>query len=517
MDSPIVYQNISIETPGGPQNYKVGFRLINYDDGGRELCSHNFKWMGIKQLDITEDIGNWTMEGQLCYLDNYATTERKINSTEKISNDENMTAEEKHDARAKSFLYQNNCKDFLDIYIRPEFNTGQDDGVTKTELPDFWCLSGRFVVYDREDIRGNEDDACTRLMFCDQDLIKMKTIRPVWCTTTSPDNKDMKGIDPNQATDYQRSMYTGDIIKSMLTTYGFEIDNQWWDRGRNRIFFSNYNNKTLFECIEFLLKHHVGYDVGDKCYFNKDYTTNKYTLISIYNYTLNAGKREFEPGELQREHMFFQYLVGGDATLNASTRYKAPLLIDKSYNVDIKAGPVTKYSYEESTPIAAINTNIPIAVVNHNGLKQFIVDAKYTPDKIEKVIKEKYIPNFYTNNGDIITHYTKDTKDYQVFSYQYTPYTDSAERERLNLSNPISRKLFTTLVLTIGTLGMVFRHPGTFFGFDREGWADNNYDNRLCGQWFLTNVSHHFENGQYINQITGVKMHSFEKMSMSKA
>ena len=64
---------------------------------------------------------------------------------------------------------------------------------------------------------------------------------------------------------------------------------------------------------------------------------------------------------------------------------------------------------------------------------------------------------------------------------------------------------------------MVYRHPGTFFGFDRNGWADNNYDNRLCGQWFLTNVSHHFENSQYINQITGVKMHSFEKMSGAKA
>jgi len=517
MDSEIIYQDITIETPNSPQNYKVGLRLINYDDDGNELYTHNFKWMGIKQLDITEDIGNWAIEGQLFYLDTYAVAERKINSNEKISNNSDMTAEEKQEAKNKTFLYQNNCKDFLDIYIRQQFNPGQNDDVNKVELPDFWCLSGRFVVYDREDIRGVEDDACTRLMFCDQDLIKMKTIRPVWCTATCPENKDMQDVDPNKATDYQRSMYTGDAIKALLTTYGFKIDDKWWDRGRNRIFFSNYDNKTLFECIEFLLKHHTGYDIGDKCYLKKDYTTNKYTLISIYNYTLNAGNSEYAPGELQREHMFFQYLVGEDITTNPSVRYKAPLLTDRSYNVDIKAGPVTKYSYEEATPIAAVNSNIPIAVVNHNGLKQFVVDTKYTPDEIEKVIKEKYIPNFYTNNGDIITHYTKDTKEYQVFSYQYTPYTENTERERLNLAGPLSRKLFTSLVLTIGTIGMVFRHPGTFLGFDRNGWADNNYDNRLCGQWFITNVAHHFENGQYINQITGVKIHSFEKMSAAKA
>ena len=517
MASEIIYQDITIDTPNSFQNYKVGVRLVNYDDNGNELYSHNFKWMGIKQLDITEDIGNWAMEGQLCYIDTYATTERKINSSERISNDADMTAQEKKDAFNKSFLFQNNCKDFLDIYIRPQFNPGQNDDVNEAALPNFWCLSGRFVVYDREDIRGNEDDACTRLMFCDEDLIKMKTIRPAWCTATCSENKDMDGVDQNKASDYQRSMYTGDAIKALLKENGFDVDDTWWDRGRNKIFFSNYNNKTLFECIEFLLKHHVGYDIGDKCYFNKNYTTNKYTLISVYNYTLNAGKTEYQPGELQREHMFFQYLVGEDATKNPSVRYKAPYLTDLSYKVDIKAGNVTTYSSEESTPIAAINTNIPIAVVNHNGLKQFVVDTKYTPDELEKIIKNKYIPNFYTNNGEIITTYTKDTKEYQVFSYQFTPYTETAERERLNLSGPLTKKLFTSLVLTIGNIGMVYRHPGTFFGFDRNGWADNNYDNRLCGQWFLTNVSHHFENSQYINQITGVKMHSFEKMSAAKA
>ena len=493
------------------QRYDLTVKLVN------DKYEHEFKWMGVKQLDMVEDINNWTIEGQFTYIDTYAVAERKFNSNERISNDQDMTAQEKQSALKKTFLFNNNCKDFLEIFIRPQFNPGQEDDVKEATLPNFWCLSGRFAVYDREDIRGKDDDVCTRLMFCDEDLIKMKTIRPVWCTATCPDNQDMKDVDPNKASDYQRSMYTGDAIKALLKENGFEIDKDWWDKGRNKIFFSNYDNKTLFECIEFLLKHHVGYDIGDKCYLNKDYTTNKYTLISVYNYILNAGKTEYQPGELQREHMFFQYLVGEDIKANPSIRYKAPYLVDKSYKVDIKAGPVTNYSYEESTPIAAVNTNIPIAVVNHNGLKQFIVDTNYTPEKIEKLIKDKYIPNFYTNDGDIITHYTDDTKDYHVFAYQYTPYSENAERERLNLSNPLAKKLFTTLVLTISTAGMVFRHPGVFFGFDRNGWADNNYDNRLCGQWFLTNITHHFEDSQYINQITGVKMHSFEKMSAAKA
>lgn len=493
------------------QRYDLKIKLVN------EEYERQFKWMGIKQLDITEDINNWAIEGQITYLDTYAVSERKFNSSEKISNDSDMTADEKNAALERSFLYTNTCKDFLEIYIRPQFNPGQDDNVNETQLPNFWCLSGRFAVYDREDLRGKEDDACTRLMFCDEDLIKMKTIRPIWCTATCPANKDMSNIDQNKATDFQRSMYTGDAIKVLLTSNGFAVDDTWWDKGRNKIFFSNYGNKTLFECIEFLLKHHVGYDIGDKCYLSKDYTTNKYTLISVYNYTLNAGKSEYEPGELQREHMFFQYLVGEDIKTNPTIRYKAPYLVDKSYKVDIKAGPVTKYSYEESTPIAATNTNIPIAVVNHNGNKQFSVNTLYTPDKIEQVIKDKYIPNFYTNNGDIITHYTEETKDYQVFSYQFTPYTEKEEQERINLTNVLTKKMFTSLVLTISTTGMVFRHPGIFFAFDRNGWSDNNYDNRLCGQWFLTNVTHHFEDSHYMNRITGIKMHSFEKMSARKA
>jgi hypothetical protein len=52
------------------------------------------------------------------------------------------------------------------------------------------------------------------------------------------------------------------------------------------------------------------------------------------------------------------------------------------------------------------------------------------------------------------------------------------------------------------------RNPGTFIAIDRlSGSLDNDYANKLYGQWFVVKVDHIFESGTYINNIYAIKMH----------
>ena len=60
-------------------------------------------------------------------------------------------------------------------------------------------------------------------------------------------------------------------------------------------------------------------------------------------------------------------------------------------------------------------------------------------------------------------------------------------------------------------LGLTFRESGTFIGIDKNsGCADNDYNNKLFGQWFVVKVDHVFEAGMYVNIIYAVKIHRYK-------
>ena len=57
------------------------------------------------------------------------------------------------------------------------------------------------------------------------------------------------------------------------------------------------------------------------------------------------------------------------------------------------------------------------------------------------------------------------------------------------------------------------RSSGTFIAIDRiEGSKNDDYNNKLYGQWFVVKVDHVFEAGKYINAIYAVKIHRFESL-----
>jgi hypothetical protein len=76
--------------------------------------------------------------------------------------------------------------------------------------------------------------------------------------------------------------------------------------------------------------------------------------------------------------------------------------------------------------------------------------------------------------------------------------------------------VFQNACIHFRCLGSTNREPGRFIAIDRqEGIEDNNFNDKLYGQWFIINVRHIFEGGLYYNEIAAVKLHRFKSLDVN--
>ena len=75
--------------------------------------------------------------------------------------------------------------------------------------------------------------------------------------------------------------------------------------------------------------------------------------------------------------------------------------------------------------------------------------------------------------------------------------------------------LFSNLGISFSTRGLSIRQPGRFFSLARNTRNDAEFDHKIEGQYFITNVIHHFSNvgRNYSNQIVGIKTHTFKEVT----
>ena len=55
------------------------------------------------------------------------------------------------------------------------------------------------------------------------------------------------------------------------------------------------------------------------------------------------------------------------------------------------------------------------------------------------------------------------------------------------------------------------------FSIDRrDKYFENDYDNKVLGQYFIVNVKHRFSEETYTNEILGVKPYRFAKLTLEQ-
>jgi hypothetical protein len=479
------------------------------------------------QLVIEDDLHFWPTRGFFVYENPYEIIERKMSSNDEIENSQLDASTRAALKNLKPYTFRNDGKDYLDITIRPEVEEDTDLPIKKLD-PKLWELHFKCVIYDKEDIEVQDiTRKLKKFYFWDKDYQKMLDNHIQWSTATSTLNESKRAQGslyvPSQATDDQRKMYTGDAIKSILLDNNFNIDENNFDRGSSKIFYSTFQDKDIWDNIDYILRHHISakttgqepIDESDICIFTKNEYEQQFELIPINKLFKKAGNDVNIPLEYQLEHLFF------DETGNPSNSpYKAPFLNTTDTTRDVKTTKIKKYRFVDMS--TADNTQLIVTMPVHSydyKHKTFSISMQNSNvETLDEKIKKIYIENNLLSKNGSHTLLTlnqdkiKNNKISPIFSIR----ANKPSVTKKGLGSLLYSSLFFNECLAFQVDGSTIRKSARFVGIDRQTNSDNVLDYKLCGQWFVTNVKHNFFHNMYTNEVIAVKMHSYDNLNISK-
>lgn len=426
----------------------------------------------------------------------------------------------KNPATNKQFYYYRmDARDEITIRVKPLI----DDAFGTNKLPDkIWSMEYNFVVYDTEDIDANNNaDKAKKLYFWDKRYQMLLDKKDQWSTCL--DNKIRKPL--SLLTDKERSLKSGDAIKSLLKKAGLENEITQsvndWDLGINDIFYTLPANYSFANGLDYLISRHVS-DDGDPCIFNIDRQTNKFQLKPLRLFFEKAGINN--PGELQLEHLFFESIQDNK---NSTTPFKAPVLNEPSFEIDIKAAEWNKIQSYQFVDMSGIDNSKaliskPVYWYN-NKQKQFGVDCVDNEiTKVKKDFTDLYVKNLYPQGkGDPIFYLNKTKKEQYNIEPKYVHmnignFSNKDSRLKTGKGDILFSGVFLNECISMRLLGSTHRMTGTFVGIDCLYGDDNEYDKKLCGQWFVTKVRHIWWKNKYVNDITAIKIHTYDKVNINE-
>ena len=478
----------------------------------------------IKELVIKENIFNWYSTGYIVLDNTYLNMFRKSVMPEKM-----QKKEETKQAETKMFYkFRSDGRDTLIISIKPSLTSTEG----KTDFIDInkWSIELECSIYDFDEPNDISEKKELKLYFHDK-MFQMMIEKNMEFSTAKKAIQN-NGVDIYSANNNQRSLRTGEAISELIKDAGFEKhcqkveDTLFWNMGddKNTVFYTSPANSRVIQDLNYFLDIHCGDESTgfDPCIFKlerpeKSGEPRQFTLIPLSEYFAKAGNNiDEEPKEYQIEFFNIQTFADTD-----STSVKNKTKIPTKPNVALKQNfsttgynTISNYSFFEMSPIHATTDITNYLLVNYNMTnKQFNIQQDRLEDA-EKHIIEKYLVNVVCQDNAMVFPVNNYAKQGHNTTVKYTlNFTESARKSE-GRNKIILASLFKNMAISFDTTGATIRQPGRFFGVRyTKNENEQDYDNRIEGQYFATEVNHIFRptQKQYVNEIVGVKMHLFKK------
>lgn len=511
-------------------------------------------------LQITDTVNDWVVAGELTFL--YLTQPPKSVQESKTGQPKqtNITEEAaiKNGQMLDTFQFRGDGFDILRVMVVPQSTLSTESSIQIDEQDSRWHLSYLFAIYDIEDINnfptldGNSSTymKCLKLKFHDVRYQMLRTSN-IEYSSSLPKNKNLT---PKFDTDIAKELGvlpTGEIIKDIFNEVLANPDNGGceefkivpghdWDPGKSEMFYTSPAQFSAEEDVEYVLGHHlskkelkldpefsdnIAYDL---CLLHTDRpdqygSIEPLALTPLVNFFEQAGKEASKPGNLQKEHFFLTHLSQEEGELKAG--FKAPVSSSSSETVDFKTakyGQITSYSFVDMA--AETNSEMfrttPVYSIDIKK-REFNVEFKSNSAKYAKnAISRNYISNLFKQK-DVdeqklflpTQHVHKET--FNVFPTFSLNGTNKHVRQKNGFHHLLYTGLFQNACIKFKTLGLTWRESGTFIGIDKtEGSVNDDYFNKVCGQWFVVQVDHVFESQSYVNIIYAVKLHRFDELKI---
>lgn len=494
------------------QDYDFVFRLYN---GINDVYLSNTIW---EDLYLEEDIFDWKIKGSVVIKSPYDSFERES---------EQAIALVGGDKTKIVYKFRNDCRDTLFISIKPKITDAKD---TDIQLDDStWRLELEAVIYDVEELQNdNYINKYKKLYFWEKTYQLMREKDCSFSTATVGENKNKDGID--QLDNDERGLPTGVALAELLKTdETFKInsdltqDDEKWDKGteQTKIYYSNPIGYKFIDALEYLYRYHVSSESNNfqPCILKferaeKSLQPKQFSLKPIKSYFEKAGNDIKNPKEYQIEH-FFIYSHGENA--NDVPILKAPLN-KESFKTELKGddfSTIRDYRIVDMSGLFYSENLCNYRVVSYNRSQgQTNEESKLSTSDGYKMFYETTIKNNVVTNEDQdrlpLTPFIKDGINTKTInSLRTNSFTRLADGKNIM----IKHYLFSNLAISFNVKGSTHRQTGRFFAISKTNTNNTEYDNKLEGQYFLTNIIHHFSNSNrsYTNQLLGVKTHSYKE------
>ena len=509
---------------------------------------------------MSDTVTDWVVDGSLTFM--YLPEDAKPKQGKLTGNEaRTVTAASENAETVKSYQFRNDGFDLLRVLITPKSTPKTGElGVELDGKDPKWTLSYLFSVYDVEDV--NDVPAlkgpmstymkCLKLKFHDIRYHMLKTAN-IEYSTAMPKDPAIGTPNFQSSLSNQGTLKTGEAILDILNFVlaktengGCEEFRQFmpnanvpeeiteWEKGESEIFYTSPAQSSAYDDISYLYSHHVSNkpllgieDTKDLSLFHTNRNKNfgyieKICLTPLTDFFKKALNGD-QPGELQKEHFF----VTSHTTEDDSAKgYRAPIG-GNGKDIDLKTfkyGQIVSYSFVDMSPEMnndAFRTK-PVYSVDI-GKRTFNMQFKNNDVlSARKAITESYIKGLFKDNSAqgeklFLPTLHKNKKSLNVFPTFSLNGENNEQGKILRQKNGIHNLLYTGIFqnacISFKTYGLTLRESGTFIAIDKaSGCDDNDYNNKLYGQWFVVRVDHLFEAGIYMNVLYAVKLHRFKEM-----
>lgn len=476
-----------------------GFRFTVYLYNGQDKPTPINKAI-IKSLVIEENVKDWFIKGFLIIEDKFNTLQRPWTS-------------ERTPPDGMLYTFRNDGNDSLLITVQPVLD-GQPQDALK---PEVWNIELSLAVYDVQDFSFGDETALKykKLFFWERDFQSMMSTKIDWSTANLVEDAANK-------TDRDKLVFTGEAIKDLVTTalgqdQSFADD---WDTGSSKIFYTSSTKNSVYDDLMYLYKSHVssikGGNTGDFSILSRNRYTRQWKLEPL-NSVFGKAVANNKPGIYQLEHFF----IGGNSQelegqVHSISPYKTPINKDAiSLERNIHLGQYSTIESYQFVDMAAIDNvkvlNSTPVYHNNNLIHQFDMDFEnHDIENVKDYIRTNYVNKMkHTITPDVLLTLNKDKVEGRVVDPVFSFGKTTTDRLANGQNTMLMSSLFLNQCIVFTVQGMTHRTANRFIGIDRIfGETENDFDNRLLGQWYVLNCKHIFIEDRYMNEMTCVKIHS---------
>lgn len=469
----------------------------------------------IKELVINDNVYEW-------YHSGYMVISNPKNVLERASK-KYIGAEE---IDVDPYRFRSDGRDY--IYIEMDVPVYDDVNSAESLNNEVYTMKMMMSVYDTQDITGaTPDDKQKKIYFWDyrQQLFDE---RNMWWSTAHAVKRqgEMDTYHSLHMTkDSSRTVYTGDAIKDLITqcletektTPEFE-DN--FSKGGEKLFYTSPTASRATDDLKYLVEHHVhDSKSAEPCILRLNRYTDKWSLMPISEIFHKATGKDETSGELQLDRFF---LADESLPTEVSTnQLRTPKDPHAMNNMFTEANMINDFEFTETSAKESsdfINTTLVHMYDNKN--KQFTVNMEQSDiEAVREYMKTNLFDKMISGAGGahpaVVLNRTK--IDNRNVKSQFTMTATQVRNSLEGRNKTMMAGILAGNTIMFNVKGSTSRQSGKFISIDRDsGFTDNDFDDKILGQYFVTSVIHNIGPQGYNNQVIGVKPYLYKDQKFNE-